>query len=102
MKDYIKDIYHFIGQIYLNIAVPITQMNFSCYKRRKEKEYIGWIEQQVPKVPKFDSNNLILIDDRHKNRCLYSTHTPNKKKTHSKGDYTKLITIASRFDISDV
>lgn len=66
---------------------------------------VGLKQDQRPKVPKFDSNNLVLIDD---NGTPLGTriHVPIptilrtilKKKTHNKGaDYTKLLAIAGRY-----
>ncbi|XP_037935837.1 39S ribosomal protein L14, mitochondrial [Teleopsis dalmanni] len=66
---------------------------------------VGLKQDQLPKVPKFDSNNIVLIDD---NGTPIGTriHVPIptilrtilKEKTQSKGaDYTKVLAIASRF-----
>lgn len=66
---------------------------------------VGLKQDQKPKVPKFDSNNIVLIDD---NGSPLGTriHTPIptilrtilKEKTIAKGaDYTKVLAIASRF-----
>ncbi|KAL9885100.1 mitochondrial ribosomal protein L14 [Glossina fuscipes fuscipes] len=66
---------------------------------------VGLKQNQKPKVPKFDSNNLVLIDD---NGTPLGTrvHVPIptilrtilKERTHAKGaDYTKLLAIAGRF-----
>ncbi|KYN09332.1 39S ribosomal protein L14, mitochondrial [Trachymyrmex cornetzi] len=69
-----------------------------------EKGYIGLKQQQVSKVSKFDSNNLVLVDD---NGIPLGTRIQvpiprilrmKMKETRSKGtDYTKLIAITSRF-----
>lgn len=66
---------------------------------------VGLRQVQNPKVPKFDSNNVVLIDDngtplgtRIHVPIPHILRTILKQKTHSKGaDYTKLIAIASRF-----
>ncbi|XP_057330004.1 39S ribosomal protein L14, mitochondrial [Microplitis mediator] len=66
---------------------------------------VGLRQIQNPKVPKFDSNNIVLIDDngtplgtRIHVPIPHILRTILKQKTHSKGaDYTKLIAIASRF-----
>lgn len=66
---------------------------------------VGLKQKQKPKIPKFDSNNLVLIDD---NGTPLGTriHVPVptilrtvlKEKTQAKGaDYTKVLAIASRF-----
>ncbi|KAF2903171.1 hypothetical protein ILUMI_03018 [Ignelater luminosus] len=72
---------------------------------KKKGILVGLKQNQQPKVPKFDSNNLVLIDD---NGTPLGTriHVPIptilrtilKEKTFSKGaDYTKLLAIATRF-----
>lgn len=72
---------------------------------KKKGILVGLKQNQKPKVPKFDSNNLVLIDD---NGTPLGTriHVPIptilrtilKEKTQAKGaDYTKLLAIASRF-----
>ncbi|XP_013112354.2 large ribosomal subunit protein uL14m [Stomoxys calcitrans] len=66
---------------------------------------VGLKQKQRPKIPKFDSNNLVLIDD---NGTPLGTriHVPVptilrtilKERTQAKGaDYTKVLAIASRF-----
>ncbi|KYN18036.1 39S ribosomal protein L14, mitochondrial [Trachymyrmex cornetzi] len=72
---------------------------------KKKGILVGLKQQQAPKVPKFDSNNLVLIDDngtplgtRIQVPIPHILRTKMKEKTHSKGaDYTKLLAIASRF-----
>ncbi|XP_028133673.1 39S ribosomal protein L14, mitochondrial [Diabrotica virgifera virgifera] len=72
---------------------------------KKKGILVGLKQNQKSKVPKFDSNNLVLIDD---NGSPLGTriHAPIptilrtilKEKTHAKGaDYTKLLGIASKF-----
>lgn len=72
---------------------------------KKKGILVGLKQIQKTKVPRFDSNNLVLIDD---NGTPLGTrvHVPIptilrtilKEKTHSKGaDYTKLLAISSRF-----
>ncbi|XP_044748531.1 39S ribosomal protein L14, mitochondrial [Coccinella septempunctata] len=72
---------------------------------KKKGILVGLKQNQNPKVPKFDSNNLVLIDD---NGSPLGTriHVPIptilrtilKEKTHAKGaEYTKLLGIASKF-----
>ncbi|CAG9762984.1 unnamed protein product [Ceutorhynchus assimilis] len=72
---------------------------------KKKAILVGLKQNQKAKVPKFDSNNIVLIDD---NGTPLGTriHVPIptilrtilKEKTQSKGaDYTKLLGIASRF-----
>ncbi|KYN32313.1 39S ribosomal protein L14, mitochondrial, partial [Trachymyrmex septentrionalis] len=72
---------------------------------KKKSILVGLKHQQIPKVPKFDSNNLVLVDNGIP--LVYSTkiqvsiphilRTEMKEQIHSKGDYTKLRAIASRF-----
>lgn len=72
---------------------------------KKKGILVGLKQTQNVKVPKFDSNNVVLIDD---NGTPLGTriHVPIptilrtilKERTHSKGaDYTKLLAIATRF-----
>lgn len=72
---------------------------------KKKGILVGLKQVQKPKVPKFDTNNVVLIDD---NGTPLGTriHVPiptilrtlMKEKTHDKGaDYTKLLAIATRF-----
>ncbi|CAG9822979.1 unnamed protein product [Phaedon cochleariae] len=72
---------------------------------KKKGILVGLKQNQKTKVPKFDSNNIVLIDD---NGSPLGTriHVPIptilrtilKEKTQAKGaDYTKLLGIASRF-----
>ncbi|XP_018331604.1 39S ribosomal protein L14, mitochondrial [Agrilus planipennis] len=72
---------------------------------KKKGVLVGLKQNQKPKVPKFDSNNVVLIDD---NGSPMGTriHVPIptilrtllKDKTHVKGpDYTKLLSISTRF-----
>lgn len=73
--------------------------------QKKKGILVGLKQTQKIKVPKFDSNNVVLIDD---NGTPLGTriHVPIptilrtilKERTHAKGaDYTKLLAIASRF-----
>ncbi|KYN18040.1 39S ribosomal protein L14, mitochondrial, partial [Trachymyrmex cornetzi] len=75
---------------------------------RGEKEknvLVGLKQQQVLKVPKFDSNNRVLVDDngttlgtRIQVPIPHIFQTKMKEQTYSKAaDHTKLIAIASRF-----
>lgn len=72
---------------------------------KKKGILVGLKQLQKPKVPKFDTNNVVLIDD---NGTPLGTRifvpiptilrTLLKEKTMSKGaDYTKLLAISSRF-----
>lgn len=72
---------------------------------KKKGILVGLKQLQKPKVPRFDTNNVVLIDD---NGTPLGTRVqvpiPNilrtlmKEKTHRKGaDYTKMLAIASRF-----
>ncbi|XP_015110507.1 39S ribosomal protein L14, mitochondrial [Diachasma alloeum] len=72
---------------------------------KKKGILVGLKQKQTTKVPRFDSNNIVLIDDsgtplgtRIHVPIPHILRTILKEKTHSKGaDYTKLIAIASRF-----
>lgn len=72
---------------------------------KKKGILVGLKQKQAPKIPKFDSNNLVLIDDngtpvgtRIQVPIPHILRTKMKQKTHVKGaDYTKLLAIASRF-----
>lgn len=72
---------------------------------KKKGILVGLKQKQVPKVPKFDTNNVVLIDDsgtplgtRIHVPIPTILRTKMKEKTHDKGaDYTKLLAIASRF-----
>lgn len=72
---------------------------------KKKGILVGLKQKQSPKVPRFDSNNLVLIDDngtplgtRIQVPIPHILRTKLKNETHNKGaDYTKLIAIASRF-----
>uniref|UniRef100_A0A2A4JA29 Large ribosomal subunit protein uL14m n=1 Tax=Heliothis virescens TaxID=7102 RepID=A0A2A4JA29_HELVI len=73
--------------------------------QKKKGILVGMKQTQNVKVPKFDSNNVVLIDDNGTplgNRIHVPIptilRTILKEKTHSKGaDYTKLLAIATRF-----
>ncbi|XP_068630463.1 large ribosomal subunit protein uL14m [Battus philenor] len=73
--------------------------------QKKKGILVGLKQTQNVKVPKFDSNNVVLIDD---NGTPLGTriHVPIptilrtilKERTHAKGaDYTKLLSIATKF-----
>lgn len=72
---------------------------------KKKGILVGCKMQTQPNVPRFDTNNVVLIDD---NGTPLGTriHVPlpsvlrtiAREKTHRKGtDYTKILTIATRF-----
>lgn len=72
---------------------------------KKKGILVGLKQNQKPMVPKFDSNNVVLIDDSG-TPLGTRIHVPIptvlrtilKEKTFAKGtDYTKLLAIASRF-----
>lgn len=72
---------------------------------KKKGILVGLKQKQKPNVPKFDSNNVVLIDDTG-TPLGTRIHVPipnilrtiMKKKTIAKGaDYTKLLAISSRF-----
>ncbi|XP_025201517.1 39S ribosomal protein L14, mitochondrial [Melanaphis sacchari] len=66
---------------------------------------VGCVKEQKPNIPRFDSNNIVLIDDngtplgtRINVPIPIVLRTILKEKTFSKGaDYTKLLAIASNF-----
>lgn len=73
--------------------------------QKKKGILVGLKQKQSLKVPKFDSNNVVLIDDGGTplgNRIFVPIptilRTILKEKTQAKGaDYTKLLAIAPRF-----
>lgn len=73
--------------------------------QKKKGILVGLRQNQKIKVPKFDTNNVVLIDDTGTplgNRIFVPIptilRTIMKEKTHQKGaDYTKILAIASRF-----
>lgn len=73
--------------------------------QKKKGILVGLKQKQKINVPKFDSNNVVLIDDTGTplgNRIFVPIpsilRTIMKEKTHSKGaDYTKILAIAPRF-----
>ncbi|XP_043287869.1 39S ribosomal protein L14, mitochondrial [Venturia canescens] len=66
---------------------------------------VGLKRSENPKIPRFDTNNIVLIDDngtplgtRIHVPIPHILRTMMKQKTHNKGpDYTKLLAIASSF-----
>ncbi|EFN71614.1 Large ribosomal subunit protein uL14m [Camponotus japonicus] len=93
-------IYNKVGVGYIGDRILVA----ICGEKKKGI-LVGLKQVQAPKVPKFDTNNLVLIDDngtplgtRIQVPIPHILRTKMKEKTHSKGaDYTKLIAIASRF-----
>jgi large subunit ribosomal protein L14 len=73
--------------------------------QKKKGILVGMKQKQKIKVPKFDTNNVVLIDDNGTplgNRIFVPIptilRTIMKEKTLSKGaDYTKLLAIATKF-----
>ncbi|KAH0948020.1 hypothetical protein HN011_010965 [Eciton burchellii] len=73
--------------------------------QKKKGILVGLKANQLTKVPRFDSNNVVLIDDngtplgtRIHVPIPHILRTKLKEKTYAKGaNYTKLIAIASRF-----
>lgn len=73
--------------------------------QKKKGILVGLKQYQNPKVPKFDTNNIVLIDDNGTplgNRIHVPIpmilRTILKERTQAKGaDYTKLLAIASKF-----
>lgn len=73
--------------------------------QKKKGILVGLKQNQKVRVPKFDTNNVVLIDDGGTplgNRIHVPIptilRTLMKEKTHAKGaDYTKLLAIATRF-----
>ena len=72
---------------------------------KKKGILVGLKQKQDKRVPKFDSNNLVLIDDngtplgtRIHVPIPHVLRTILKEKTFSKGaDYTKILAIATKF-----
>uniref|UniRef100_A0A336MFP7 Large ribosomal subunit protein uL14m n=1 Tax=Culicoides sonorensis TaxID=179676 RepID=A0A336MFP7_CULSO len=73
--------------------------------QKKRGILVGLKQYQNPKIPKFDSNNIVLIDDNGTplgNRIHVPIpmilRTILKERTQAKGaDYTKLLAIATKF-----
>lgn len=73
--------------------------------QKKKGILVGLKKHQKPRIPRFDSNNVVMIDDngtplgtRIHVPIPHILRTILKEKTFSKGaDYTKLLAIASRF-----
>ncbi|XP_015587235.1 39S ribosomal protein L14, mitochondrial [Cephus cinctus] len=93
-------IYNKIGVGYIGDKVLVAIKG-----EKKKGILVGLKQNQKTKVPKFDSNNIVLIDDsgtplgtRIHVPIPHILRTILKNKTHAKGaDYTKLIAIATRF-----
>ncbi|XP_075231985.1 large ribosomal subunit protein uL14m-like [Lycorma delicatula] len=72
---------------------------------KKKGVVVGVKKHQAPRIPKFDSNNVVLIDDTGTplgNRIHVPIplllRTLLKQRTFAKGtDYTKILAIATRF-----
>lgn len=72
---------------------------------KKKGIIVGCKEMQDTRVPRYDSNNIVLVDDNGSplgNRIFVPIptilRTRMKEKMHAKGaDYTKILAIASRF-----
>jgi large subunit ribosomal protein L14 len=72
---------------------------------KKKGILVGLKQKQNTKIPKYDSNNIVLIEDngtplgtRIHVPIPHLLRTILKEKTYSKGtDYTKILAIASRF-----
>lgn len=98
MERYVRSNVSFVRHLGDRILVAIGG-------EKKKGILVGLKAPQASKVPRFDSNNLVLIDDngtplgtRIHVPIPHILRTLMKEKTHSKGaDYTKLIAIASRF-----
>lgn len=72
---------------------------------KKKGILVGCKQYQDPRIPRFDTNNVVLIDDNGAplgNRIHVPIptilRTILKEKTHVKGaDYTKVLSIATKF-----
>ncbi|KAL7286478.1 39S ribosomal protein L14, mitochondrial [Trichogramma pretiosum] len=97
---YVFHVYNKMGVGYIGDRVMVAIKG-----EKKKGILVGLKQNQKKKVPKFDTNNLVLIEDngspigtRIHVPIPHILRTLMKEKTHSKGaDYTKLIAIASRF-----
>lgn len=97
---YFDNIYLFLFIKYIGDRVLVAIKG-----EKKKGILVGLKQQQNPKVPRFDSNNIVLIDDngtplgtRIHVPIPHILRTIMKEKTHSKGaDYTKLLAIATKF-----
>lgn len=102
---YIGTLMYFKVGFYYDIFVSGDKVLVAIKGEKKKAILVGLKQKQQPLVPKFDSNNIVLIDD---NGTPLGTriHTPIptilrkilKERTQAKGaDYTKLLGIATRF-----
>ncbi|XKL62784.1 hypothetical protein PGB90_002617 [Kerria lacca] len=72
---------------------------------KKKGILVGVVKDQKPNIPRFDSNNVVLIEHngtpvgtRIHVPIPHLLRTILKEKTHAKGaDYTKLLSIATKF-----
>lgn len=103
---YIKWYRNLLKLFYYSFYYDIGDRILVAIKGEKKKGIlVGLKQRQNPKVPKFDSNNLVLIDDsgtplgtRIHVPIPHILRTIMKQKTYSKGaDYTKLLAIATKF-----
>ncbi|XP_078040105.1 mitochondrial ribosomal protein L14 [Augochlora pura] len=93
-------VYNKIGVGYIGDVVMVAIKG-----EKKKGILVGLKQRQKTKVPKFDSNNLVLIDDNGQPLgTRIHVPIPNilrtimRDKTHSKGaDYTKILAIATKF-----
>ncbi|XP_003707071.1 mitochondrial ribosomal protein L14 [Megachile rotundata] len=93
-------VYNKVGVGYLGDKILVAIKG-----EKKKGILVGLKQSQNDKVPKFDSNNLVLIDDngtplgtRIQVPIPHILRTIMKQKTHTKGaDYTKLLAIATKF-----
>lgn len=73
--------------------------------KKKKGILVGVVKDQKPNIPRFDSNNVVLIEHngtpvgtRIHVPIPHLLRTILKEKTHAKGaDYTKLLSIATKF-----
>lgn len=85
--------------------VPGDRVLVAIKGEKKKGILVGLKKREAPKIPKFDTNNIVLIDDngtplgtRINVPIPHILRTILKRHTHSKGaDYTKVLAIASRF-----
>ncbi|XP_068967981.1 large ribosomal subunit protein uL14m [Bombus flavifrons] len=93
-------VYNKIGVGYIGDRVLVAIKG-----EKKKGILVGLKQRQNPKIPRFDSNNIVLIDDngtplgtRIHVPIPHILRTIMRNNTHSKGaDYTKLLAIATKF-----
>lgn len=65
---------------------------------QKKKAYlVGLKQKQKPNVPRFDSNNVVLVDDSGSPLGTRITVPIPSKLRSKEGDFTKILSLATKF-----